>query len=108
MPLAGLLRSSLDYWWVLVVRGALAVLFGVLALAWPHITVVVLIALFAAFAFLDGISSIISAVQRFSTCQSTSVCGSRRPSNASSRSGQAVMRCPGMAFSRAARSGPAV
>jgi uncharacterized membrane protein HdeD (DUF308 family) len=64
MPLAGLLRSSLDYWWVLVVRGALAVLFGVLALAWPHITVVVLIALFAAFAFLDGISSIISAAQR--------------------------------------------
>lgn len=57
-------RSRLDHWWVFVVRGALAVLFGLLTLAWPGITVLVLIALFATFCLLDGITSIISAVQR--------------------------------------------
>jgi len=56
-------NSSLDYWWVLVVRGVLSILFGLVALAWPQITVVALIALFAAFAFLDGVTSILSAIR---------------------------------------------
>ncbi len=55
-----------------------------------------------------GAAAIIASVQRFSTCHSTSVSGSALASAASSSSGQTVIRSPGTAASRAARSGPAV
>jgi uncharacterized membrane protein HdeD (DUF308 family) len=63
MP-ALLTRSRLDHWWVFVVRGVLAIAFGLLTLLWPQITVLVLVALFATFCVLDGVTSIISAVRR--------------------------------------------
>jgi uncharacterized membrane protein HdeD (DUF308 family) len=53
--------SLLDHWWVLVVRGVLAIAFGVLAALLPQVTIVVLIFLFAVFAFLDGVVSLVSA-----------------------------------------------
>ena len=48
-------------WWSLVLRGAIAILFGILAFIWPGITVLVFVALFAAYAIIDGILAIISA-----------------------------------------------
>lgn len=45
-----LLRS----WWLLALRGAVAIVFGSLAILWPAITLVTLAALFAAFALLAG------------------------------------------------------
>ncbi len=54
-----LLRS----WWLLAVRGAIAVLFGVAAILWPTITLVSLAALFAAFALLAGAVWIFGATQ---------------------------------------------
>ena len=50
-------------WWVLALQGALAVLFGILALAWPGRTLVVLVALFAAYAVVSGVVSLVGAVQ---------------------------------------------
>jgi uncharacterized membrane protein HdeD (DUF308 family) len=50
-------------WWVLASRGVLAILFGALALAWPQITLLTLIALFAAYALLSGIASVIGAIR---------------------------------------------
>lgn len=44
----------LKHWWLLAVRGAIAVLFGVLAIAWPAMTLLTLSVLFAAFALLAG------------------------------------------------------
>jgi uncharacterized membrane protein HdeD (DUF308 family) len=46
-------------WWVLLIRGILAVAFGVLAFLWPSLTLAVLVLLFGAYALLDGVASII-------------------------------------------------
>lgn len=42
-------------WWALVIRGAAAVLFGVLALVWPDLTLIALVILVGAFALVDGV-----------------------------------------------------
>jgi uncharacterized membrane protein HdeD (DUF308 family) len=42
-------------WWMLLVRGILAILFGTIAFAWPGITVLFLTTLFALFAIIDGV-----------------------------------------------------
>jgi uncharacterized membrane protein HdeD (DUF308 family) len=52
-----LLRS----WWMLALRGAAALLFGILALTWPAITLFVM---FAAFALISGAAYIIGALRR--------------------------------------------
>jgi uncharacterized membrane protein HdeD (DUF308 family) len=42
-------------WWVLLVRGIAAILFGVLALVWPGISILALVILWGAYAFVDGV-----------------------------------------------------
>lgn len=46
------------YWWVMALRGAAAIVFGILAFVWPAITVAVLVLLFGAYALVDGVFSI--------------------------------------------------
>jgi uncharacterized membrane protein HdeD (DUF308 family) len=48
-------------WWVLVIRGLLGVVFGLLAFTHPGVTLAVLIAFFGAYALFDGIVAIIFA-----------------------------------------------
>jgi len=48
-------------WWLLAVRGAAAIVFGVLAWFWPDITLITLVILFGAFILVDGISNLITA-----------------------------------------------
>ena len=47
--------TVLRKWWLLGLRGVIAVLFGVLAISWPAITLLTLALLFAAFAILAGV-----------------------------------------------------
>jgi uncharacterized membrane protein HdeD (DUF308 family) len=48
-------------WWLIVTRGVLAVLFGVMALFWPGLTLLVLVLFFGAYALLDGVAALIAA-----------------------------------------------
>jgi uncharacterized membrane protein HdeD (DUF308 family) len=50
------------YWWAVALRGALAVLFGVVALVWPGVTIIVLVTLFGAYALVDGVIALGTAV----------------------------------------------
>jgi uncharacterized membrane protein HdeD (DUF308 family) len=54
-------RLMLGYWWVLLLRGVLGILFGMVACAWPGMVLGTLVFLFGAFAFVDGIFSVYHA-----------------------------------------------
>lgn len=51
------------HWWMVALRGVIAVLFGVAALVWPRLALEALVLLFGAFALLDGVMAIIVAIQ---------------------------------------------
>ena len=46
------------WWWTYVLRGVLAVVFGVVAFVWPALGLAVLVGLFAAWALIDGVTSL--------------------------------------------------
>lgn len=50
-------------WWLLLVRGIAAILFGVAAFAWPGLTVAVLVLLFGAWVFVDGAFAIADSIR---------------------------------------------
>jgi len=49
-------------WWAIGIRGVLGILFGLIALFLPGATMLSLVLLFAAYAFVDGVFGIVSAV----------------------------------------------
>ena len=50
-------------WWVLALQGACALAFGILALLWPDITLLWLVALFAAYALIAGVMTVVGVVR---------------------------------------------
>jgi len=50
-------------WWAIGIRGAVAILFGLVALFLPGATMLSLVLLFAAYIFVDGVFGIVSAVR---------------------------------------------
>jgi len=56
-----MLQALAQHWWLLLLRGLVAVLFGVLAFFWPGITLVSLVLVYGAYAIADGVLSLIAA-----------------------------------------------
>jgi uncharacterized membrane protein HdeD (DUF308 family) len=56
-------RVSRNYWWLMGLRGLLAVLFGVFALVLPRLTLFVLVLLFGAYVLVDGVVAVIVSLQ---------------------------------------------
>lgn len=55
-------QSTKDMWSVLLIRGILAILFGIAAVFWPGITLVTLVYLFAAFILVSGVAGMVSGI----------------------------------------------
>jgi uncharacterized membrane protein HdeD (DUF308 family) len=53
------------YWWAFVGRGVFAIVYIVIAIAWPGITVANLILLFGAYVFIDGLILTFKAVRNW-------------------------------------------
>ena len=54
-------------WWLIALRGLAGIIFGIITFIAPGITLAVLVLLFGAYAFADGVLAIVSAVRRRGT-----------------------------------------
>src|SRR5262245_837581 len=50
-------------WWVLLLRGIVAIVFGVLAWFWPGVTLITLVMLYGVYAATDGILALVAAIK---------------------------------------------
>lgn len=57
-----MLASLAKNWWLVLLRGIAAILFGVLAFAWPGLTLLVLVTLWGAYALADGVFALGAAI----------------------------------------------
>ncbi len=57
-----MLRSFSTYWWIILIRGILAIILGVVALVWTQALTLAIIFIFGAYAFVDGTLAVISGV----------------------------------------------
>jgi uncharacterized membrane protein HdeD (DUF308 family) len=57
-----LIETLRRHWWVPVIRGVVAVLFGIMAFVYPGLTVAVLVLLFGAWILVDGVFRVIGAI----------------------------------------------
>jgi uncharacterized membrane protein HdeD (DUF308 family) len=57
-----LLHALAKNWWLLLLRGIAAIVFGALALVWPGLTLLTLILFYGAFVLTDGVIATIAAI----------------------------------------------
>lgn len=50
-------------WWLFLIRGICAIIFGILALIWPGITLLTLVIFFGAYAIVSGVFSLFGALR---------------------------------------------
>jgi uncharacterized membrane protein HdeD (DUF308 family) len=62
LPDGPLARALGENWWLLFLRGIVAVLFGVLAFAWPGLTLLTLVLMWGIFALFDGVFALTAAL----------------------------------------------
>jgi uncharacterized membrane protein HdeD (DUF308 family) len=58
-----MLDLYVGHWWVLTIRGVLAILFGLMALFWPGITLIALAVVFGVYALIDGVLAAYAATR---------------------------------------------
>jgi len=63
MAVFSAVRTMAEHWWVVLLRGILAILFGVLAYTWPGLTILILVAIWGVYAFVDGIVGVVAGVR---------------------------------------------
>jgi uncharacterized membrane protein HdeD (DUF308 family) len=56
-------RTLAAHWWVLLLRGLIAILFGICAYVWSGPTLAVVVLLFGAYALVDGIFSVVAGIR---------------------------------------------
>lgn len=61
-PVIGL-HALAKNWWLLLLRGIAGILFGILAFAWPGITLLSLVILYGFYALVDGLFAILAAIK---------------------------------------------
>src|SRR5262245_39665431 len=57
-----MLHALAKNWWLLLLKGICAIVFGVLAFIWPGMTLVTLVLFYGAFALADGVFALAAAV----------------------------------------------
>jgi uncharacterized membrane protein HdeD (DUF308 family) len=57
-------RTLSQNWWLVLLRGMLAILFGIAAFAWPGITLLTLVLFFGVYAIIDGVIAIVTGLSR--------------------------------------------
>jgi uncharacterized membrane protein HdeD (DUF308 family) len=57
-----LIETLKRHWWVPVIRGVAAIVFGIIAFVYPGLTVAVLVLLFGAWVLVDGVFRVIGAI----------------------------------------------
>jgi uncharacterized membrane protein HdeD (DUF308 family) len=57
-----ILGNVTQNWWAFVLRGVVAILFGIAAWFWPGLTARVLVTLFGAYALVDGLLAIVAGI----------------------------------------------
>src|SRR6476660_7266817 len=57
-----MLHALARRWWLILLRGIVAILFGILAFVWPGITLVTMVLFWGAFMLIDGILALMNAI----------------------------------------------
>ena len=60
---AAMRRSLAQNWWAIALRGAFAILFGILTFVLPGVTLATLVILFAAYMLVDGVFAIVAGLK---------------------------------------------
>ena len=59
-----MLTQLADKWWLLLLNGVCAIGFGVLAIAWPGLTLIFLVTLYGVYCIIDGVTALMAARAR--------------------------------------------
>lgn len=62
-----MLKTFLNNWWLLVLKGVLLIVFGIIAMLNPGVTFTVMLIWFSAYLIIDGIFSLISVFRNWQT-----------------------------------------
>ncbi len=81
MAVFSAVRTMAEHWWVVLLRGILAILFGVLAYTWPGLTVVILVTIWGAYALSTASSESSPESGASGARSSSSACSASRPAS---------------------------